>query len=127
MYSPPPWPKELFPSYLSYLSTLKQFLPCHDNTAFEVVSPLLTIPLWAIVFIKIIVLLSLVKYDLNVKILSRPDSSFCLWCFLDPRTIARSASEKTLLLTGVYLATGKGCLFLFCIVYVLIKETVGFS
>lgn len=91
------------------------------------VSPLLTIALWAIVFIKIIVLLSVVKYDLNVKILSRPDSSFCLRCFLDPRTIARSASEKTLLLTGVHLATGKGCLFLFFIVYVFIKETVGFS
>lgn len=74
------------------------------------VSPLLTIALWAIVFIKIIVLLSLVKYDVNGKILSRPDSSFCLQCFLDTRTIARSASEKTLLLTGVDLATGKGCL-----------------
>lgn len=91
------------------------------------VSPSLTIALWAIVFIKIMVLLSLVKYDVNVKILCRSDSSFCLRCFLDPGTIARSASEKMLLLTGVYLATGKGCLFLFFIVYVLIKETVGFS
>lgn len=68
-----------------------------------------------------------VKYDVNVKILPRPDSSFRLQCFLDPRTIARLASEKTLLLTGVNLATGKGCLSLFFIVYVLIKETVGFS
>lgn len=89
------------------------------------VSLLLTVALWAIVFIKIIVLLSLVKYDLNVRILSRPDSSFCLWCFLDPRTIARSASEKTLL--GCIWQQGKAACFYFFIVYVLIKETVGFS
>lgn len=64
---------------------------------------------------------------MNVKILSIPDSSFCLQCFLDARTITRSASQRMLLLTGVYLDTGKGCLFFIFIVYVLIKETVGFS
>lgn len=78
-------------------------------------------------FIEIIFLLSWVKYDVNVKILPRPGSSFRLRYFLDPRTIVRPASEKTLLLTGVNLATGKGCLSLFFIVYVLSKETVGFS
>lgn len=95
--------------------------------ASDTVSLLLITGVWAVVFKKLVVLLSLVKYGMTVIFFLYQILQFCLPCFLlRPRTITKSASLNMLLLIGVYLATEKGC-FLFLFFNVLIKETVGFS